>query len=163
MEKICIAKVLKPQGIKGELKCKPLTEESIFQNLKEVFIQDGRFEVLSSVYRFGYVYITLNGVITRNDAEKFRNKELYADRALFSNSLLISDLENCTILDEFSNNLGLISGVEQYGSADILDIQEPSGRECSVAVVDGLILKVLPEEKMVIVDRSKFDEQKIEG
>lgn len=163
MEKICIAKVLKPQGIKGELKCKPLTEESIFQNLKEVFIQDSRFEVLSSVYRFGYVYITLNGIITRNDAEKFRNKELYADRALFSNSLLISDLENCTVLDEFSNNLGLISGVEQYGSADILDIQESSGRECSVAVVDGLILKVLPEEKMVIVDRSKFDEQKIEG
>ena len=162
MEKIIIAKVLKPQGIKGELKCKPLTDESFFQNLKEVFIQDKRYEVLSSIYRFGYVYITINGITTRNDAEKFRNKELYADRALFSNALLISDLENCKLIDEFSNELGIISGIEQYGSADILDINLNSGKQCSVAVVEGLILKVLPKEKLVVVERLKFEEQKIE-
>lgn len=162
MEKIIIAKVLKPQGIKGELKCKPLTDENFFQNLKEVFIQDKRYEVLSSIYRFGYVYITINGINTRNDAEKFRNKELYADRALFSNALLISDLENCKLIDEFSNELGVISGIEQYGSADILDIKLNSGKQCSVAVVEGLILKVLPKEKIVVVERLKFEEQKIE-
>ena len=76
MEKICIAKILKPQGIKGELKCKPFTDENFFQNLKEVFIHDKRFDVLSSVYRFGYVYITLNGVNSRNDAERFRNLDI---------------------------------------------------------------------------------------
>lgn len=162
MEKICIAKILKPQGIKGELKCKPFTDENFFQNLKEVFIHDKRFDVLSSVYRFGYFYITLNGINSRNDAERFRNLDIYADRSIFEEAILVSDLENCTVLDEFSNTLGKVTGVEQYGSADILNILLSSGKECSIAVTDGLILKVLPSEKLLIINRQIFDEQKIE-
>ena len=162
MEKICIAKILKPQGIKGELKCKPFTDENFFQNLKEVFIHDKRFDVLSSVYRFGYFYITLNGVNSRNDAEGFRNLDIYADRSIFEEAILVSDLENCTVLDEFSNTLGKVTGVEQYGSADILNITLNSGKTCSIAVTSGLILKVLPKEKLLILNRQIFDEQKIE-
>lgn len=162
MEKIVIAKVLKPQGIKGELKCKPFADESFFENLKEVFIQDKRFEVLSSVYRFGYVYITLNDVNTRNDAESFRNKEILVDKNLFADTLLISDIENCKIVDEFNNELGFVESIEQYGSADILNIILNDNKKISIPCVDDIVLKVLPIEKLIIVNRAKFEEQKIE-
>ncbi len=162
MEKIVIAKILKPQGIKGELKCKPMSDMEIFSNLKEVFISEKSFTVLSSVYRFGYVYITLKDITNRNDAENYRNLLICVDKSIFSNDILISDYIDSTIYDEDSNELGIIKNVEQYGSADIFNILLKNGGSCSVANVNGLVVEFKKNDKKLIVNKNIFLSQKIE-
>ena len=162
MEKIVIAKILKPQGIKGELKCKPMSDMKIFSNLKEVFISEKSFTVLSSVYRFGYVYITLKGLNNRNDAENYRNLLICVDKSIFSNDILISDYIDSTIYDEDSNELGIIKNVEQYGSADIFNIKLKNGGSCSVANVNGLVVEFKKNDKKLIINKNIFLSQKIE-
>ena len=163
MEKIVIAKILKPQGIKGELKCKPYSYESIFHNLKAVYLNGNSVEVLSSVCRFGYAYILLKGVKTRNDAELLRDMEISVDKSVFDGQILVSDFIGSAVYDEENYILGKIISVEQYGSADILNVKQANGRMASIVHTSDIVKKVLPEQKIVVVDRKNFEEQKIEG
>ena len=92
MEKLSIAKVLKPQGLKGELKCLPFAEQSdVFSNLTYVYLNDQKLNVISSVYRLGYVYIKLENVDTIEHADKFRNAVFYVDKEQFDTPLLFWD------------------------------------------------------------------------
>ena len=46
MEKVAIAKIIKPQGIKGECKIKFLTDDlSVFEGLKQVYLGDKLYNV----------------------------------------------------------------------------------------------------------------------
>lgn len=161
MDKIVIAKILKPQGIKGELKCKPYADTDLFSSLKEVFLDNEVRRVKSSVYRFGFAYILLEGISSRDEAEKLRGKDIYLDKTDLSDDILVADLENSIILDENSNELGKILSVEQYGSADILNVKLSSGETCSVPYLDTIVLKVHKDEKLVVVNAKKFEEQKV--
>lgn len=45
MESILIGEVLKPQGIKGEIKVYPITDNTErFRDLKEIYLSDGKTE-----------------------------------------------------------------------------------------------------------------------
>ena len=53
-----IAKILKPQGIKGEVKASPSTNVlAVFKYVKNVFIGDKEFEIESLSIRRGFLYI----------------------------------------------------------------------------------------------------------
>lgn len=81
MEKISIAKVLRPKGLKGELKCKALTEKfDLFSNINSVICDNKEYKVISGVYRLGFAYIQLENINTIELAEKFRNKILYVTK-----------------------------------------------------------------------------------
>lgn len=162
MEKIVIAKVLKPQGVKGELKCKPLTDEEFFSNLKEVFISDQAYNVISLSYRFGYVYITISGCNSRNDAEAYRNLIVMADRSIAGDALLVSDLENCSIYDEQQNFVGKVISVENYGATDILNIEETSGRQVSLPFLDSIFLSVNAKLKTIVCNKELYKANRVE-
>ena len=76
-----IGLVAKPQGIKGELKVNPLTDDiERFSSLKKVLIEGVEYKVLSAKIGGGVVFITLSGVQDRNSAETFRGKFLCVER-----------------------------------------------------------------------------------
>ena len=78
MDKLLIGTVLKPQGIRGELKIKNYTDDFYaISALKEVFIDDVVYQVLKMRCDKD-VFILLRGIADRNDAELFRNKDNYA-------------------------------------------------------------------------------------
>ena len=78
MEKVAIAKIIKPQGIKGECKIKFLTDDlSVFEGLKQVYLGDKLYNVKNISIRFGFGYLTFEGVKDRNEAELLRNKKLF--------------------------------------------------------------------------------------
>ena len=82
MDRLIIGEVLKPQGIRGELKIKTFTDFP--EDVKEfgtVYIDDKPYKILS--YRVGSdgaAYIGLRGIPDRNAAELFRGKKLEGDR-----------------------------------------------------------------------------------
>ena len=73
MKELIVGEVLKPQGIRGELKLKPFTDSAEeFLSLKRIFLDGEEFKILSARTGGGMVYLGLRGVPDRNAAELLR-------------------------------------------------------------------------------------------
>jgi len=158
-----IAKIVKPQGIKGEVKAMPLTNVlAVFDNLKSVSIEGKDYEIMRISFRQGFLYITFNGVNTRNDAETLRNKQLKVDKSLLEDKkddyeFLIDDLIGVVLYDTDGNLVGQIVDVENYGATDNFII-EYDGRTYQAPFLKNVFLK---QGDTLVVDRSKYEEVKI--
>lgn len=163
MNQISILKVLKPQGLKGELKCLPLTDEiTVFENLKTVFCDGKQINVISSKFRLGYVYIMLENVLKIEDAEAFRNKELYVDKNVFSlddNTFFVDELVGLEVFDTSGNFIGDILGVENYGAGDILEVKDKWATYL-VPFIKQVFVEVDISGGKVIVDKEKYQEHR---
>ncbi|MBQ4269737.1 MAG: 16S rRNA processing protein RimM, partial [Clostridia bacterium] len=82
MERLVIAEVLKPQGIRGELKVKTFTDSpEDVKAFKTVYIDGNPYKILT--FRAdgkGAAYLGLRGIPDRNAAELFRGKKIEGDR-----------------------------------------------------------------------------------
>ena len=83
MEKLACFTVVKPQGIKGELKARILAD-GIYsvQGIKKLYTEDGNeYGVVKIKDAFsGFAFITLQSIATRNDAELLRGVTFYAPK-----------------------------------------------------------------------------------
>ena len=100
-----IGVIVKPQGVRGELKVQPLTDDiRRFIDLKQVIIDGKIVKVLSSRLGAREVFITLSGVSDRNVAETMRNKFLCVNREdavkLPENTYFISDIIGAKLVFE---------------------------------------------------------------
>lgn len=163
MQKIEIAKVLKPQGIKGEIKVECFTSDLDFlKGIKEFYIQDTLYKVLKIRTSGKYAFITLDGLTDRNSAELLRNKFLLVEKSVVeANSddyeYFISDLENCCVVDEKGNIIGFVESIEKYGSADIINILL-GGAIKSFPFLKSILKEVDIKEKKIVVFKDKLDE-----
>lgn len=82
MDRLTIGEVLKPQGIRGELKIKTFTDTpQDFSAFGRVFIGGTEYRILSfRVGEGGFAYLGLRGVPDRNAAELLRGKKIEGDR-----------------------------------------------------------------------------------
>ena len=82
---LLIGEITKPQGVRGELKARPITcDPERFYDLDEVYLEEnGTYTARGvSVRSVGpdAVFFRMDGVETRDDAEKMRGTLLYIDR-----------------------------------------------------------------------------------
>ncbi len=102
MQKLLIGRVVKPQGIKGEVKVLLLTDGFFsVKNLKEAYIGDKLYKI-NSIKDAGVpcAFLGLQGVTDRNAAEALRGAEVYADKSLINkdkNAYFIEDLIGLTL------------------------------------------------------------------
>ena len=78
---LTIATILKPQGIRGEIKVRALTDSA--ENLKAfktVYIDGAEYSVFSVRAQGDIGYLALKGIADRNAAELLRGKEITANR-----------------------------------------------------------------------------------
>lgn len=165
MEKISVAKVLKPQGLKGELKCKALTEHTqIFSNLKTIFCDNKKYNITSGVYRLGFVYIRLEDVCTIEQAEKFRNKVFYIAKeeyvTLEPDNYFIDDLVGIKVFNTEGKEIGEIIGTEYYGASDIILIKEKFATY-SISFLKKIFLSVDIKAKKAVIDQQIYEENKL--
>ena len=84
-EYLMIGQVIKPQGVRGEIKVLPLTDDpERFLDLARVFLDETGGEALAvraARTREGYAYLSLAGVEDRDAAEALRGRELFVPRA----------------------------------------------------------------------------------
>ncbi len=135
MQKLLIGRVVKPQGIKGEVKVLLLTDGFFsVKNLKEAYIGDKLYKI-NTIKDAGVpcAFLGLQGICDRNAAEALRGAEVYADKSLINkdkNAYFIEDLIGLTlyagedkigrIQDVIKSNVDMfvISGVESAGGND---------------------------------------------
>lgn len=161
MQKIEFAKVLKPQGIKGEVKVENFISDLDFLNaLKQFYIDNAVYNIKKIRIDGKYAYIQTQEIIDRNQADMLRNKILLADKALLTakeDEFFISDLENCCVVDEENNIIGYVESVEKYGSADIINILK-GGALRSFPFLKAILKEIDLENKKIVVYKDKLDE-----
>jgi len=126
MEFITVGEILKPQGIKGEIKIKPLTDDiERFKKLKAVYIEGVPYKIRSKREDGKFVYIGLFGVDDRNAAQTFAGKNLDIDEVnaveLEEGTFFIKDIIGCCVVDG-EKTLGKVTDVLQHGAADVFVI-----------------------------------------
>lgn len=165
MDSLSIAKVLKPQGLKGEMKCLPLTDKKeVFENLKTITCNGQTYNVVASVFRLNFAYITLEGVNSIEQAERFRNKTFFISKEQYGelekDNYFIDDLIGMTCYTEDGEKIGEVLGVEYYNASDILEIKE-KWTTYLVPFIHKVFLSVDVENKKIIVNKENYEEHKV--
>lgn len=162
MERLVIAEVLKPQGIRGELKIKTFTDfpEDV-KAFKTLYIDGTPYKILSfRVGTDGAAYVGLRGIPDRNAAELFRGKKIEGDRtdapALEEGQYYIVDIIGLSCETEEGEFLGTVKDIQNL-SSDIYTI-EKAGKSILFPAVKGVVKKVDLTNKKLIVDKAIFDE-----
>ncbi len=166
MEKIKIAKVLRPQGLNGEIKCKLENPDySIIENVNEIYLEgkDVPSRIKSKSFRGGYWYVLIGTIDNREKADLIRGFNIYADRKFLNipdDEFMIDDIIGSVVYSENGEELGELVDVENYGATDLFVIKQ-YGREYMVPFVNDIIIKVNPKAKIITVNKKKYDEAKI--
>lgn len=157
-----LGKIIKPQGVKGELKVYPADSDlSIYKNVKNIFIDNEKITLSSFAIRQQFIYIKLPNCNDRNLAEKYRNKQIFVDSnelKLKDNMYFTDDMLNKDVVSESGEYIGILVDIESYGSADVLTILEDK-REYKIPFLTSIVLNI--NQDSIIVDKAKYDEVKI--
>ena len=162
MSRLIIAEVLKPQGIRGEIKVKTFTDapENV-KAFKTVYIDGNPYKILSfRVGSDGAAYLGLRGVPDRNAAELLRGKTIEGERddgpILDEGQYYIVDILGLSCQTEEGEELGVVTDISNF-SSDIYTI-EKAGKKILFPAVKGVIKRVDLENKKLVVDKKVFDE-----
>ncbi|MCQ2387348.1 MAG: ribosome maturation factor RimM [Clostridia bacterium] len=157
-----IGLVSKPQGINGQLKVVPLTDDlNRFKKLKNVLIDGKSFSVLNAKIGLNEIFISLNGINDRNTAETFRGKFLCVERKdavdLKENTFFVADLIGLTIKSDCDIVLGKITDITS-AKTDYITIKTENGKIGYFPFLKDLLIKVDLQSNVMIVDKKRFDE-----
>ncbi len=161
-----VGKILKPQGIRGEVKDEPLTDDpSRFCVLKTVEIEGKAMRISSARVQDGFVIIKFVGVDDRNAAELLRNKFISIDRTLAASlgddEFYIVDLVGATLVarsQSGSTEVGTIERIESFGAADVFGCKTKDGKPFSFAFVKALRPEYDADSRTLFVDADKIRE-----
>jgi 16S rRNA processing protein RimM len=163
---LAIAELLKPQGLNGQLKARPITADpSRFFGLKTVFLKrGGAFEPVGiTVDRVEdkAVYLRVDGVCDRNAAGALRSELIYIDRAhaisLPDDAEFICDLIGVAAVDDTGREIGAITDVLQPGSCDVYVFEGPLGR-VMVPALKSVVLAVDINKKTMTLSAGRLSE-----
>lgn len=162
MERLQIGEILKPQGIRGELKIKTYTDSP--EDVKafgSVYIDGTAYKILS--FRAGgenCCFLGLRGVPDRNAAELLRGKTIEGNRAdapeLEEGRYYIVDIVGLSCETEEGEELGTVVEIANL-SSDVYTI-EKAGKRILFPAVKGVVKKIDLENKKLIVDKKRFGE-----
>ena len=162
MKRLIIGEVLKPQGIRGELKIKTYTDDpSDVKAFKTLYIDDVPYKILSfRVAPDGFAYVGLRGIPDRNAAETYRGKKIEGERDdapdLEEGQYYIVDVLGCVCVTEDGQELGVVTDITNL-SSDIYTI-EKDGKKILFPAVKGVVKSVDIQGKTLVIDKTVFDE-----
>lgn len=165
-EYLVIGEVLKPQGLRGEVKVRPITHDiNRFRDLPEVFFKQGDVfksrEVRCERIHDGFVYLRFPGVDDRDAAEALRGELLYVHRKdalqLPEDMHFICDLVGCTVVDTQGEVIGVLKDVLTPGSNDVYVLDTPMG-EVLLPALYSVVPDIDVQQRRITVDRERMQE-----
>ena len=167
-----VGKIVKPQGIKGEVKVFATTSDiDKFKNLKSIILhideeaKDEDIEkgkVIKSItgvkYLKDFVILKLENIDKLEDAEKLRNLNIYIKREdsgdLKTNEYFVADLKGLTVVDyDNDKEIGIVADILETKNQNILVVKKDkhSKKEILIPLIDEFIKKIDLDNKKIIV------------
>lgn len=160
---LTIAQIVKPQGIRGEVKVLAMTDEPTdLQAFDRVYVGGNALKILKVRPAGGNcAYLTLSGIADRNAAETLRGQEVRVMRsdapALPEDTFYIADLIGCNIVDENGRVYGEVESITP-ARTDIYEVRTPEGKILTFPAVEGLISEIDAAARRVTVSASRLKE-----
>ncbi len=128
-KRVCVGVILKPVGIKGQVKIKPFTNSlDTILKFPKLFLSNNEEIVLLSptLNEKGFIISIIQGYQDRNSVEKLRLKELYINRenlkALKADEYYFNDLKNLVVLNQNKLTIGKVIEAFDYGAGVFLEL-----------------------------------------
>lgn len=133
MSKVCIAKILTAHGVRGLVKVDCFLEDpNDLKNYNPLTAADGRkFTIHLKNSIKGKYLAEIEGIADRNEAEKYRNIELFVERDQMptpDDGFYHEDLIGCDVLGQEGQKLGTLLSIENYGAGDLFNIKPVTGK-----------------------------------
>ncbi len=166
MDYIRIGLVLKPQGIRGEIKVSCLSDRlDRFMDLDYVFVEDKgkytRYNVKGARLGDDCAFLFLEKIYDRDAAESLRNKYICVDREhaikLPEGRYFIFDLVGCTVITDTGTVLGTLDEVMQPGANDVYVVKNGKD-EILIPAVKSFVLDIDVENKKITVKGDMLQE-----
>jgi 16S rRNA processing protein RimM len=161
---VAIARVLRPQGRKGEVLAEILTDfPSRFERLQRAFLDEPGHQPRAATIEHawlhkGKVVLKFAGAGSIDDAETLRGRlVLVPDEekaALAANQYYLSQLEGCQVVAERAGTrtpLGIVTEVERTGGADLLHVVDGS-HELLIPFVRAICKVIDPDSRLIVID-----------
>lgn len=165
-EYLLIGEITKPQGVQGELKLRPITcDPWRFEDMDYAYIKEGenyrKVQIKVRKVNEDAVYLRMEGVVTRNDAEEVRGTQLFIDREhaveLDEDSTFICDLMGLKGVLTDGSEIGKIIDVMQPGGNDVYVFKGKKG-EVLVPALKSVVVKVDLNEGAMLLDADRMAE-----
>ncbi len=156
-----IGLIVKPQGVKGEVKVQPLTDDiTRFKKLKNVLIDGKTFTVERVTLAGNTVFLALSGIYDRDIAESFRGKFISVEREnavkLPKDNYFIVDIIGCKLYAE-AELVGEV--VDVFSSrTDVFTVKLVSGKIMRFPFLKDLLISVDVENKKISVKAQRLAE-----
>ena len=166
-EYIQIGEIVKPQGIRGEVKLRAMTSDmSRYARLETVFLEKKGVYTEKKVRKGrvydGFAFLQLEGVDDRNAAEALRGCGVYVDRAhaiaLGEDENFVCDLIGLSAVDTMGAPIGRLTDVLTPNSVcDVYVFSTPRG-EMMIPALRRVVRSVDVEAGTIVLDEAVLDE-----
>ena len=167
--RLVVGEISRPQGVLGEIKVKPATDEpDRFLKLKHVFIDGQGFEIEKARVAPQGVFLYLSGIDSRDLAERLRGKTLEIDREhavpLPEGRYFIVDIIGCEVVTcadtgGGGQKIGVLTDVLQHGGAtDIYVVSRADGKRLMFPAVDDVFVEIDPKNKKIVLDGTRLSQ-----
>lgn len=165
-EYLMIGEITKPQGVRGEVKVRPCTcDPGRFEGLDTVYVKRGEdykpMNIRVNRLSDDAVFMNVEGVADRDQAEKLRGTMIYIDRAhaveLDEDTTFLCDLYGLKGVVDDGRDLGTLKDVMQPGGNDVYVFEGPLG-EVLVPALKSVVLSVDLQEGVMRLDGKRLDE-----
>lgn len=158
MDYIKVGKIVNTHGVKGYVKCIPMTDDlERFEELKYVFTEkDDIKRIISDVwFQKGMVYLKLNNIDDMNTAETFKDTyiSILEDqlRDLPEDSYYLFDLEGMEVYSTDGDYIGKISDIFQTGANDVYEIKN-NNKSYLIPAIKDVVKEVNVQDKKMIIN-----------
>ena len=154
--------ILKPKGLKGEVKVLPVTDfpESFLD--RKVFYtgRDGeqavRRTVLHAVMRKGFAYLLFSGVDSREKAEALSGSMVYVDRdaliPLPPDRAYLHEIRGLKVVDDSGVEMGVVHDVLQMPAHEVYEIK-CGNRVILVPAIEEFVEEIAIAEGYMVLKR----------
>lgn len=157
-----VGKIVRLQGIKGELKILPFADEKILKKSKEFFINGQPTKIEKVSFRPNGAYVKFIGIDDTITAKTFVDKLIFVPKekaleCLDKNEFLVSDLLGAEIVVD-GKKTGFVDDIDNFGSKDVYFVKANVGKNFSFPAVDGIFEEVDSINKKIVLNGKLFDE-----
>jgi 16S rRNA processing protein RimM len=159
-ERITIGEILRPKGLKGELKVLPLTDiPNRFSDLSHAFValpsgQDVPAEVAASREYNGFAYIRFAHRDSRESAEELVGGLIQVERAaipeLPDDVYYHFEILDAEVVTDEGERLGIVVDIVETGAHDVYVIQD-NGREYLIPANKEIVREIDRQQRRITI------------
>lgn len=160
MDLLEVGKIVNTHGLRGDVKVATWTDyPEDFEDIEYVYIKKKsdyeRLDISNIKYQKGNLIVKFAQIKDINEAERYKNSVLYAERDMLGELPegvhYIADLIGLDVVTEDGEKIGVIADVFNTGSSDIYDVKREGKKNMLLPVIDDVVLNIDIEAKKVTV------------